>query len=73
MSSQTELMFNAEEFARRVRVCIADRGFKQIDCADETGISKATISRIGNGKTPDVETYLRLTAWMASDIRIGAP
>jgi len=59
-------LFDAADFARRVRVRIAERGISQTDCSRETCISKATISRICTGKKPpDVENYLRLVAWLA--------
>lgn len=58
-------LFDREDFARRVRVRIAELGISQADCATDTGISRATISRVCSGKKdPDVENYLRLTAWM---------
>lgn len=58
-------LFDAEDFARSVRMQIAIRGIKQSDCARDTGISRATISRICSGrKAPDVENYLRLQNWM---------
>jgi transcriptional regulator with XRE-family HTH domain len=58
-------IFNPDDFARRVRVRIAERGISQATCAKETGISKATVSRICSGKkSPDVESYLRLVRWM---------
>jgi transcriptional regulator with XRE-family HTH domain len=32
--------------------------------AKQIGISSATLSRIENGKTPDLETYFKLCFWM---------
>lgn len=59
-------MFDAEAFACSVRVRIAQLNISQADCAKETGISKATISRICTGKkAPDVENYLRLSEWLS--------
>lgn len=61
-------LFDPDQFARRIRVRIALRGISQADCAAETGISRATISRICSGrKAPDVENFLRLTQWEARD------
>ncbi len=58
-------LFDATAFSRRVRVRIAERGISQAQCSVETGISRATISRICTGKkSPDVETYLRLINWL---------
>ena len=60
-------LFDGSVFARDIRVRIAERGINQAQCAKETGISKATISRICAGrKAPDVENYLRLVKWLAS-------
>lgn len=59
-------LFDAVGFARSVRIRIAERGIGQADCARETGISRATVSRICAGKkSPDVENYLRLVDWLA--------
>jgi len=60
-------LFDINAFAREIRVRIAERGINQARCAEEVGISKATISRICTGKkAPDVENYLRLVQWLAS-------
>jgi len=32
--------------------------------AKKAGISGATLSRIGNGKPPDIETFFKLCFWM---------
>lgn len=71
---QTETLFDQENFARRIRVRIAERNISQAECAAETGISKATISRIcSSKKSPDVENYLRLKKWLDDYARGGAP
>lgn len=35
------------------------------DAAKEVGCSPATVSRVCNGKPPDVENYLRISKWLA--------
>lgn len=63
----SEKLFDAEKFARSIRVRIAMLNATQADCSRQSGVSKATVSRICSGKRePDVETYLRLMRWMSS-------
>lgn len=56
--------FNAQAFARRIRVRIAERGISQADAALEIGCSKATLSRVCRASVPDVENYFRIEAWL---------
>ena len=37
--------------------------------AREAGVSPATLSRVENGHTPDMETFERLCAWIGADPR----
>jgi transcriptional regulator with XRE-family HTH domain len=57
-------LFDPVQFARMVRVCIAERGITQLRAAQEVGCSTATMSRICRGLAPDVENYLRIMRWM---------
>lgn len=49
-------------FANLVRIKRGGRGLREI--AQITGISASTISRVENGKTPDMETFLALCDWL---------
>ena len=42
-----------------------DRGLREV--ANEIGISHATISRIENGKSPDIETFKKICEWLNVD------
>lgn len=42
-----------------------DQGIREI--ATEIGISPATLSRIENGKLPDLETFPKLCRWLGVD------
>jgi transcriptional regulator with XRE-family HTH domain len=61
-------LFDAQAFARRIRVRIAERGISQADAALEIGCSKATLSRVCRASVPDVENYFRIEAWLAKDV-----
>lgn len=37
------------------------------EAAKEAGISPATLSRIENGKVPDLETFGKVCAWLGAD------
>lgn len=63
-------LFNQDEFSKRVR----EKMFKQMlneerkiglrRFASDIGISTATLSRLTNGKTPDVETFFKICVWL---------
>jgi transcriptional regulator with XRE-family HTH domain len=42
-----------------------DRGLREV--ANEIGISHATLSRIENGKLPDIETFKKICEWLNVD------
>lgn len=57
-------LFNADDFSKKVRIRIAERGIDMRTAATEIGCSHATVSRICGGKSPDVENYLRIGRWL---------
>jgi transcriptional regulator with XRE-family HTH domain len=57
-------LFNAEKYAMALRVAIAQRKTDMRKVALEIGCSHSTISRVCNGKAPDVENYLRIQKWL---------
>lgn len=71
--SEKPRLFDRDSFARSLRVRAAHLGLTHTEVADKVGVSKATMSRTcsphGNG-VPDVETYLRLTAWLAETEKV---
>lgn len=58
-------IFNKKEFQRDVltRRRIDMNISMEVACA-EIGISKATLSRIENGKTPEIDTFLKICDWL---------
>ncbi len=59
-------LYNAEDFARRIRVRIAERGIDMKIAAKEIGCAHSTVSRVCNGQNaPDVENYLRIEKWLS--------
>lgn len=57
-------LFDADGFARQVRVRIAERHISVREAAAEIGCSHGTVSRVCNCKPPDVENYLRIVRWL---------
>ncbi len=49
---------------------LAKRGAVGVrNAAREAGVSPATLSRIENGHTPDMETFEKICAWIGADPR----
>ena len=47
-----------------VRAKRADKGLREV-AAEIGGVSPSTLSRVENGRMPDMETFLRLCDWLA--------
>lgn len=62
--SRGETMFDQPAFARALRVRAAELGISHRDAADAANVSRSTFSRVTRHYTPDVESYLRLVAWL---------
>ncbi len=60
-------LFNARTFGRAVSGELRAKGLTVRKAAREIGVSSATVSRVARGKAPDVESYLRLRAWLGWD------
>lgn len=58
-------MFKPDEFSKSLRVAIAERNLDMLRAAKEIGCSHSSISRICNGKSPDVENYLKIQKWLS--------
>ena len=58
-------LWNAERFARQLRVRIAEKGITRKTAASQIGVSASTVTRVCNGKAPDMESYLRIKQWLA--------
>jgi len=46
---------------------LVDNMFSLAEVAKQTGISKATLSRIENGKLCDMETFAKLCQWFGTE------
>lgn len=57
-------LFDAELFARDFRATMQARNLSAREAAREIGVSSATVNRVTRGKTPDVETFLRISGWV---------
>jgi transcriptional regulator with XRE-family HTH domain len=58
--------------AKRIQVRRAGKGIRA--AAQEVGVSPATLSRVENGKVPDLETFSKICIWLGEDpaIYLGA-
>lgn len=50
---------------RLLREKRGDRGIREV--ASEIGVSSATLSRVENGKLPDLETFSKICKWLNVD------
>lgn len=57
-------LFNPEAFGSRVTRALEARGVTLREAADQIGVPKATLHRVTRGGNPDVENFLRITAWL---------
>lgn len=57
--------FDPQRFGARVLAQMGPRSFR--DVAKDVGVSSATLNRVARGKSPDVQTYLRISAWLSKD------
>lgn len=51
--------------AERIQQRRAGRGIRET--AKEVGVSPATLSRVENGKVPDLDTFSKICAWLGDD------
>lgn len=54
-----------EALAERVRKRRSGKGLRET--SNEIGISPSTLSRVENGKIPDLETFGKICAWLDDD------
>ena len=59
-------LFDPSTFATMVNMRMARNSLSQRRAAKQAGISAATINRVLQGRSPDIETYLRLKKWIES-------
>lgn len=59
------LQFQLKDFAKAVRVKLAEDELNLLAAAEELGVSKATISRLQRAKgLPDIQTYQAICSWL---------
>ena len=54
-----------ERLAKRIQERRAGKGIRA--AAQEVGVSPATLSRVENGKVPDLETFSKICIWLGED------
>lgn len=60
MGNKTKMTFGARVRMHREKILV----WSMREAAENIGVSRATLSRIENGKTPDVFTLAKLCRWM---------
>lgn len=66
--AKTTIEFNTVTFMQDIRNSIFDTGkFSLHDIAALSGVSASTLSRIDNGATPDMQTFLTLCEYFELD------
>jgi transcriptional regulator with XRE-family HTH domain len=62
-----------ERLAERIQEKRAGKGIREASV--EVGVSPATLSRVENGKIPDLETFSKVCRWLGEDpaIYLGIP
>jgi transcriptional regulator with XRE-family HTH domain len=61
--------FNVDALALAIDAVRGSKGMNWKDVAEEAGISASTISRILQGKKPDVDNLAKLLNWCGMDFR----
>lgn len=54
-----------DRLAQRIQERRAGKGVRE--AAAEVGVSPATLSRVENGKVPDLETFSKICNWLGED------
>jgi transcriptional regulator with XRE-family HTH domain len=54
-----------DRLAKRIQQRRAGKGIRAV--AIEVGVSPATLSRVENGKIPDLETFSKICRWLGED------
>ena len=72
-----DLSFDDAAFYRALEERRTSKNMSWRQLGRELGLSPSTFSRLGRGRRPDVETFVKLLAWLAlpadSFVRGGAP
>lgn len=71
----TETAFDADAFYETLDGERRTRGLNWKDVAKEALVSQSTLTRLGQGKRPDMDSFARLVSWggFAADQFVGAP
>jgi transcriptional regulator with XRE-family HTH domain len=75
MKPMDKAIFDIEMFHMALDLIREERKMNWIQVADATGVSASTLTRIGQGKRPDIDGFIRLLAWsgLKAERFINAP
>ena len=57
-------LFDSKAYGRKLSLALHLMEIDMRTAAKQIGCSPATVSRVSNGKSPDVENYLRIEKWL---------
>jgi hypothetical protein len=66
-------LFNAAEFAARIRVKMEATNQSFRDAAPAVGVSVATLNRVARGNDPDVQSFLKISRWLGPPGQLPLP
>lgn len=59
--------FNREKFAKDVFFKYVGEGISLRSAAKEIGVSAPTLSRVTDGKSPDIDSFVRIIVWLQKE------
>ena len=62
-----ELLFDPIAFGLRVEIALVSRDLTVHQAAEEIGVWHSALYRVISGKSPSVETFLRICRWLDQD------
>lgn len=62
--------FDAEGFFAALNLTREAKNLSWKEVANSAGVSASTLTRMGQGKRPDVDTLAALASWSAIDVRV---
>ncbi len=64
-NTNNKILYDKESLKKDLRFKrVIELDLNILDCCKQIGISTATLSRIENGKTPDIITFFSIIKWL---------
>ena len=66
--TENNVLYDSESLKKDLRTKrLIELSISMDVCAKQIGISKATLSRVENGKVPDLNTFSKIIKWLGKD------